>query len=79
MSTATIKKKIIDKLNKTNDEHLLSTIYDVLKDESKKEPLILSGAQIKAIKIAEGEIKEGISFRYRSQKGLKHGSENNLD
>lgn len=59
MTVTVMKKKIMDKLNKSNDEQLLSGIYDLLKDESKKEPLMLTSAQIRAIKIAENEIAEG--------------------
>jgi len=49
----------MDRLSKSNDEQLLSAIYDLLKDESGKYPLVLNNEQIKAIKIAEQEVAEG--------------------
>ncbi len=59
MTATEIKKKLIGRINKTDDKDLLEGIYSMIKDESKKETLILSEPQLTAIRRAEKQISSG--------------------
>jgi hypothetical protein len=59
MSTTEIKRKLITRINQSKDKELLEGIYSMMKDESKKEILILSEAQVKAIQSADEQIATG--------------------
>lgn len=59
MSASKVRKKLIDKLKKIDDEVILKGAYDLIRDESKKEMLILSRRQVKAIHRAEIQIAKG--------------------
>ena len=59
MTTTEIKKKLIGKISKTDDKDLLNGIYSMMKDESKKEMLILSKEQLASIIKAEKQISAG--------------------
>lgn len=56
---ASIRTRLINKIKQTNDEKILSGFYDILKDESKEEMLILSDEQYSALKKSQQEITEG--------------------
>ncbi len=59
MSASAVKRKLILKIRNSSDNHLLQGIYDVMKDESRQEMLVLSKEQIQAIKEAEAELAKG--------------------
>ncbi len=59
MTATEIKKKQIGRINKTDDKDLLESIYSMMRDESKKEMLILSDQQLVAIRKAEKQISIG--------------------
>ena len=52
MSTSEVKRKLISKIKSSKDESLLRDMYDVIKDESRKEMLVLSNDQVQAIRDA---------------------------
>ena len=54
-----IRKRLISKINQVEDEQLLSGLYDILKDESKKEIHILSDDQLRRLQKARAEIIRG--------------------
>jgi len=54
-----IRKRLISKINQVEDEQLLSGLYDILKDESKKEIHILSDDQLRRLQKARAEINRG--------------------
>lgn len=54
-----IRTRLINKIKQTDDERILSGIYDILKDDSKEEMLILSDEQYSALKKSQQEIAEG--------------------
>jgi hypothetical protein len=56
---ASIRTRSINKIEQTNDEKILLGFYDILKDESKEEMLILSDEQYSALKKSQQEIAEG--------------------
>ncbi len=59
MSTAEVKRKLILKIKKSQDEGLLKDIYGLMKDESKTELLLLSKEQVAAIRKGEEQIANG--------------------
>ncbi len=59
MSAAEVKRKLISKIKKSDDESLLKDIYSLLKDESKAGLLLLSKEQITAIRESEEQIANG--------------------
>lgn len=59
MSTAEVKRALIQKIKKSKDESFLKEIYSLLKDESKSEMLLLSKEQVFAILEGEREISNG--------------------
>ncbi len=56
---ASIRTRLINKIKQTSDEKILSGFYDILKDESKEEMLILSDEQYSALKKSQQEIAAG--------------------
>jgi hypothetical protein len=58
MRASEMRKKIIQKISDSDDKELLAGIYDLLKDESRKEMLLLSESQKRMLKVAEGEIAQ---------------------
>ena len=52
MSASEVKRKLISKIKSSKDESLLRDMYDVIKDESRKEMLVLSNDQVQAIRDA---------------------------
>ncbi len=59
MSTSEVKRKLISKIKSSKDESLLRDMYDVIKDESRKEMLVLSNDQVQAIREAEAQLLKG--------------------
>jgi hypothetical protein len=59
MSTAEVKRVLIQKIKKSKDESFLKDVYSLLKDESKSEMLLLSKEQVFAILEGEREISNG--------------------
>lgn len=59
MSTSEVKRKLISKIKSSKDESLLRDMYDVIKDESRKEMLVLSSDQVQAIREAEAQLSKG--------------------
>ncbi|MEK6782877.1 MAG: hypothetical protein AABY93_14355 [Bacteroidota bacterium] len=59
MSASEIKRKLISKIKSSRDESLLRDMYDVIKDESRKEMLVLSNDQVLAIHEAEDQLSKG--------------------
>lgn len=59
MTATEIKKKLINRINKTDDKDLLQSLYSMVKDESKKEILLLSDEQVASIRLAEKQISSG--------------------
>ncbi len=59
MSTAEVKRALIQKIKKSKDESFLKDVYSLLKDESKSEMLLLSKEQVFAILDGEREISNG--------------------
>ncbi len=59
MSTSEVKRKLISKIKSSKDESLLRDMYDVIKDESRKEMLVLSNDQVLAIHDAEDQLSKG--------------------
>lgn len=59
MSTAEVKRALIQKIKKSKDDNFLKDVYSLLKDESKSEMLLLSKEQISAILEGEREISNG--------------------
>ncbi len=59
MSTSEVKRKLISKIKSSKDESLLRDMYDVIKDESRKEMLVLSNDQVLAIHYAEDQLSKG--------------------
>jgi F0F1-type ATP synthase delta subunit len=59
MSASEVKRKLISKIKNSKDESLLRDMYDVIKDESRKEMLILSNDQVQAIREAEDQLSKG--------------------
>ena len=59
MSTSEVKRKLISKIKSSKDESLLRDMYDVIKDESRQEMLVLSNDQIQAIREAEVQLSKG--------------------
>lgn len=75
MSVAEVKRKLILKIKKSQDNGLLNDIYGLMKDESKTEPFLLSQDQLVAIREGEKQIKEGnyltdLEVRKRTAKWL---------
>ena len=63
MSTSEVKRKLISKIKSSKDESLLRDMYDVIKDESRKEMLVLSNDQVQAIREAEAQLLKGKFLR----------------
>ena len=59
MSASEVKRKLISKIKSSKDESLLRDMYDVIKDESRKEMLVLSNDQVLAIHHAEDQLSKG--------------------
>jgi hypothetical protein len=59
MSNAEVKRKLISRIKDSKDDALLKDLYSLLNNESKAELLLLSEEEIKAIRQAEEEIKDG--------------------
>ena len=59
MSASEVKRKLISKIKSSKDESLLRDMYDVIKDESRKEMLVLSNDQVLAIHDAEDQLSKG--------------------
>jgi hypothetical protein len=59
MSASEVKRKLISKIKSSKDESLLRDMYNVIKDESRKEMLILSNDQVQAIRQAEDQLSKG--------------------
>ncbi len=59
MSASEVKRKLISKIKSSKDENLLRDMYDVIKDESRKEMLVLSNEQTLAIRQAEDQFSKG--------------------
>ena len=59
MKVTALKRRLINKINKSQDDELLIDLDNLLKDESKKEVYQLSKAQQKAISEAKEQIKRG--------------------
>ena len=58
MSTSEVKRKLISKIKSSKDESLLRDMYDVIKDESRKEMLILSSDQVQAVQEAADQLSK---------------------
>jgi hypothetical protein len=59
MTATEMKRKLIGRINKTEDKELLKSIYLLTEDESKKERLILSDQQLTAVNKARKQISSG--------------------
>jgi hypothetical protein len=75
MKVTDIKRRLINKINKSNDDQLLVDLDSLLKDDSRKEVYILSKAQLEAIteareEIARGEFLTDAEARRRTEKWL---------
>ena len=67
MSAIELKKRLIDKIEKTNDENLLGEAYQLLELETEDiEIYKLNSEQQKAIDVARQQIKNGTIFDGRN-------------
>ena len=60
MTSSEIKKKLISRINQSEDKVLLKSLYTLMGDESQKRPLTLSEEQLASLRKAEKEIASGI-------------------
>jgi hypothetical protein len=59
MTTATLQKKLIQKISETNNLSLLKSIENLLKDDNTIMPVKLSSVQKKIIELSEIDIQNG--------------------
>ncbi len=62
MSTAELKKKLIDKIKDTEDKDVLQEAYQILNQDKKVVRYKLSPGQVSAVREARAEIKKGKSL-----------------